>query len=348
MQPIHLILENPDDAERDMLNARILATAQALPRRVVPTEEVAALCGVPADQAIARSGVRERRWLSGDETALALGAEAARRALAEAELPLAEVDVLLNASGSHLQPIPDGAALLARELGQRGKSTYSLHATCLSFLVALHHAALLIHTGQARHVLIVSTEAGSLGLNHEQPESTLLIGDGAAAVLLGPARQTKQGQATQGIEAYRLETYPEGADHTRIRAGGSLMSPLLPEVTRADMTFDMQGLQVLKLAHRVIPEFLEGLRPGLSRGLGDIHHVIPHQASQAGLALMERLGWPAEKIEVTLPFLGNVIAASIPLTLHQALREKRVQEGDSLLIVGTGAGLIAGGLIFRL
>ncbi|WP_135229395.1 3-oxoacyl-ACP synthase III family protein [Deinococcus fonticola] len=326
-----------------ILNARILATGQALPQRIVPTAEVAALCGVPADLAMARSGVRERRWLSGDETALTLGAEAARNAVQAAGLSLDNVDALLNASGSHLQPIPDGAALLARELGLRGKSTYSLHATCLSFLVALHHACLLIHTGQVRHVLIVSTEAGSLGLNHAQAESTLLIGDGAAAVLLGPARH-----AAQGLEAYRLETYPEGAEHTRIRAGGSLMSPLRPEVTRADLTFDMQGLQVLKLARRVIPGFLERLRPGLSHGLTGLDHVIPHQASQAGLTLMERFGWPAERIEVTLPHLGNVIAASLPLTLHQAMREKRVAEGKTILLVGTGAGLIAGGGIFHL
>lgn len=325
------------------LNFRILGTGRALPRRMVPTAEVAALCGVPADEAEARSGVRERRWLSGDETALKLGAEAARQAVARAGLELSEVDVLLNASGSHLQPIPDGAALLARELGLRGLSSYSLHATCLSFLVALHHAGLLIHSGQARHILIVSTEAGSLGLNHAQPESTLLIGDGAAAVLLGPATQ-----AAQGIEAYRLETYPEGADHTRIRAGGSLMSPLLPEVTPADLTFDMQGLQVLKLAHRVIPGFLERLRPGLSSGLPGVDRVIPHQASQAGLALLQRFGWPAERVEVTLPYLGNVIAASLPLTLHQALEAGRAREGHSVLLLGTGAGLIAGAAILRL
>jgi 3-oxoacyl-[acyl-carrier-protein] synthase-3 len=325
------------------LNVRILATAQALPRRVVSTAEAAALCRVDARIAERRTGVRERRWLSGEETALTLGAQAAREAICSAGLAGADVDVLLNASGSQLQPIPDGAALLARELGLRGAATYSLHGTCLSFLLALHHAALLVHTGQARRVLIVSSEAGSVGLNPGQAESALLIGDGAAAVLVGEAERPDQGTL-----AIRFETYPEGADHTRIRGGGSLLPPGHPDVTPEAFTFDMQGLSVLKLASQVVPGFLERLRPGLSGGLPGIDRVIPHQASQAGLDLMRRYGWPQERVEVTLPTLGNVIAASLPLTLHQALTRGRAGTGDTLLLVGTGAGLSVGGLILRL
>lgn len=331
---------NPPDP---VLGVRLLATAQALPARRVPTAEVARLCGVPEAVALKRSGVHERRWLSGTETALTLGTQAAREALNRAGLNVSDVDVLLNASGSQLQPIPDGAALYARELGLTGAATYSLHGTCLSFLLALQHAALLIHTGRARHVLIISSEGGSVGLNPHQPESTLLIGDGAAAVLLGPP--TRPGQ---GLHATRIETHPAGADHTRISGGGTLRHPNHPAATPTDFTFDMQGLQVLKLASRVVPPFLERLRPGLSSGLPGITRVIPHQASQAGLDLLRRYGWPEEQVEVTLRTLGNVIAASLPLTLHQAVEAGRLGEGDTALLVGTGAGLIAGGVIWEL
>lgn len=325
------------------LGLHVRSTAQALPARVVPTAEAAALCGVAPEVAVKRTGVHERRWLSGDETALTLGAQAAREAVAAAGLDLAQIDTLLNASGSQLQPIPDGAALLARELGLRGAATYSLHGTCLSFLLALNHAALLIGAGQARHVLISSSEAGSPGLNFNQPESALLIGDGAAAVVVGPAE--REGQ---GIHAMRVATYPEGADHTRIRGGGSLLTPRHPAAVPDDFTFDMHGLSVLRLASQVVPDFLEGLRPGLSTGLPGIDRVVPHQASAAGLDLMRRYGWPAERTEVTLTHLGNVIAASLPLTLHQARSSGRAKVGDTLLLVGTGAGLIAGGMILRL
>jgi len=330
------------------LGLKLLGSGQALPGRVVPTAEVAALCGVDAAVAEARSGVQERRWLSDGETVLTLGAQAARAALGAADLEAGEVDLLLNASGSQAQPIPDGAALLARELGLLGVAAYSLHGTCLSFLMALQHAALMLGAGLARRVLIVSSEAGSKGLNPAQPESTLLIGDGAAAVVLGPGEAWRQGVPEQGLKAARFETYPEGADHTRIRGGGSLLRPADPGVRPEDFTFDMQGLQVLRLASQIVPGFLERLWPGLSRGLPGIDRVIPHQASLAGLKLMARCGWPAERTEVTLGHLGNVIAASLPLTLHQAVVNGRAREGDTLLLVGTGAGLTAGGLIWTL
>ncbi|MDV6375216.1 3-oxoacyl-[acyl-carrier-protein] synthase III C-terminal domain-containing protein [Deinococcus arenicola] len=326
-----------------ILGLRILSTAQALPARVVSTAEAAALCGMAPEIAVKRTGVHERRWLSGTETALTLGAQAAREAVAAAGLELSDIDTLLNASGSQLQPIPDGAALFARELGLRGAAGYSIHGTCLSFLLALNHAALLIGAGQARHVLIVSSEAGSPGLNFAQPESALLIGDGAAAVVVGPAVNEEQ-----GIHAMRVAIYPEGADHTRIRGGGSLLSPLHPDAVPTDFTFDMHGLSVLRLASQVVPGFLETLRPGLSTGLPGIDRVVPHQASAAGLDLMRRYGWPEGQTEVTLTHLGNVIAASLPLTLHQALTAGRAGEGDTVLFAGTGAGLIAGGLILRL
>ncbi|MGY2896597.1 3-oxoacyl-ACP synthase III family protein [Deinococcus sp. UYEF24] len=330
-------------ARAGVFGLRLLGSGQALPRREVSTAEVAALCGVNAEVAENRSGVRVRRWLSDGETVLSLGAEAARAALKAANLEAGDVDVLLNASGSQAQPIPDGGALLARELGLRGKAAYSLHGTCLSFLLALQHAGLLISGGLAERVLIVSSEAGSLGLNFAQPESSLLIGDGAAAVVLGPAE--REGQ---GLHAARFETYPEGAEHTRIRGGGSLLRPADPHVTPEDFTFDMHGLQVLKLASQVVPGFLERLRPGLSAGLPGIDRVIPHQASLAGLKLMQRSGWPEDRTEVTLTHLGNVIAASLPLTLHQAVSQGRANSGDTLLMVGTGAGLTAGGVIWKL
>lgn len=324
-----------------MIGMGILGTGAALPSRVVTTDELAVELGVNPRWARDRTGVAERRWLGGGETALTLGARAAREACAAADVELSDVDTLLNASGSVLQPIPDGAALLAGELGLDGVRAYSLHGTCLSSLAALQHAALLVAAGQARHVLIVSTEAASVGINRAQPESALLFGDGAAALVVGAA--THDGQ---GIEAHRWETHPAGARTTQIRGGGSLLPPGAgnPE----DYLFDMRGMEVLKLAHRLTPAFLERVLPGLSTGLPGIDRVIPHQASQAALSLMARLGWDPDRIETTLPRVGNMVAASIPQALHEALSSGRAGAGDRLLLVGTGAGLTLAATVVQL
>ena len=245
-----------------VLPIRILGTGQALPSRVVPTAEVAALCGLTAEAAEARTGVRERRWLSGSETALTLGAQAARGALAAANLALEDVDVLLNASGTQAQPIPDGGALLARELGLSGRAAYSIHGTCLSFLLALQHAALLIGSGQAARVLIVSTEGGSVGLNMAQPKVPFLIGDGAAAVVLG--RAVRPGQ---GLHAARIKPIPRARITPAFRAAAPCAIPATPPCSPRNTCSICRASGVLKLASRVVPASLERLRPGLSTGL---------------------------------------------------------------------------------
>lgn len=183
----------------------------------------------------------------------------------------------------------------------------------------------------------MSTEAGSRGLHFEQPESALLIGDAAAAVVVGPAERDGQ-----GIVAASFQTHPSGVRDAEIRGFGTRI-PIEQASERArDFKFDMQGLNLIGDALRIVPQFLETIRPGLGSGSEGIDRIIPHQTSRAGVELMARI-WGRKKIELTLPEVGNCISASLPLTLHRA----RVQEGETVLLVGTGAGTLYGGLIVQ-
>ncbi|SMH48312.1 3-oxoacyl-[acyl-carrier-protein] synthase-3 [Rathayibacter oskolensis] len=321
----------------DVLPLRILGTGEALPQRIVPTAEVAALCGVPEEEAVRRSGVLTRRWLADDEDPLELGLTAARQALAAAGIDAADVDVVLNASGTQLQAIPDGGALIAAGLGLEDVSAYSMHATCLSFLFALQEAGFLLATGRARHVLIVSTEGGSRGIDFGQPESALLFGDAAAAIVVGPADASGQGIVTS---AFKTQT--TGVKHAEIRGFGSRIRIEQAQDRLSDFKFDMHGGQLLVDALRNFPRFLEGVRPGLSKGLPGVDRVVPHQTSKAGIEGMARL-WGRENMVITLPEVGNTIGSAIPLALHRA----KVQEGESVLLVGTGAGTHYGAVILQ-
>jgi 3-oxoacyl-[acyl-carrier-protein] synthase-3 len=107
----------------------------------------------------------------------------------------------------------------------------------------------------------------------------------------------------------------------------------------------MDGPAVLRMVRGIAADFLEELYPGLSKSLVDIDVVVPHQASKVGLLMLERFGWPGKKIMSTLETLGNCVAASIPATLYQAVRDGNIQRGQKVLIAGTGAGLSIGGLV---
>ncbi len=325
------------------LPLKIMGIGRYLPKRIVPSSEVEALCALPTGWVERNSGVRERRWADEEETNSFMGAAAACEAIADAGIDPGDIDLIINASGSYEQPIPDTAPLIQRQLGlgASGIACFTIHATCLSFLVALDTCASLLTSGRYRTILVVTSEIASVGLNAAQPESASLLGDAAAAVVLGPTPLGEQA----GLYAARLETYGDGAYLTQVAGGGARKHPNKPNAQAADNLFSMQGSKVARFAIQHSPQFLERLRPGLSSGLGSISLVVPHQASLLALRTLGKFGWPSAKIVTTLDHLGNCIAASIPATLYVAIRQGRLQRGDEVLLVGTGAGLSLGGVI---
>ena len=148
-----------------------------LPPAVETAEELAPKINKTPQWIISRAGVKERRvsQIDVDE----MGAIAARKALGS-ETP----DLILNASGVGKQVIPDSSVFIQKELGFEGIPCFSIHATCLSFLVALNTAALFIEQGAYNKILIVSSDRGTRGRNYNEPESAALLGDAAAAILI--------------------------------------------------------------------------------------------------------------------------------------------------------------------
>lgn len=321
---------------------RIAGLGRYLPSRVVPSSELESLCGLPEGWVERRNGVRERRWASG-ETSSFMAAQAALEALAEAGLTPCDLDLVINASGTGEQAIPDTGALIQRQLGlgRSGIPAMSVHSTCLSFITAMEVAANYLYSGRFGKILIASSDIASCGINLKQPESATLVGDAAAAVVVvRPGAEDRS-----RITAVNFRTYGDGAELTAIPGGGSARHPHKPGHDPDDDLFRMDGPAVLRLVRQYDEMFLEGLSPGLSKSLGDIDLVVPHQSSRVGLQLLRRFGWPDASIMETLGELGNCVAASIPATLYQAVRDGRIERGDKVLLVGTGAGLSLGGLV---
>ncbi len=324
------------------LPLKIIGLGRYLPSRVVPSSELEKLCGVPAGWVERRNGVRERRWVT-HETASFMAAQAAREALDEVRLKPNQLDLIINASGTGEQAIPDTGALIQRQLGlgSSGIPAMTIHTTCLSFVAALDVASNLLASGRYKKILIASADVASCGINPKEPESASLVGDAAAAVVV---TRPDAGESSM-IHHAHFKTYGDGAYLTAIMGGGSARHPRKPNHNPDDDLFHMDGPAVLRMVLEVGADFLEELHPGLSKSLLDIDLVIPHQASKVGLMMLAHFGWPEEKIMQTLTWLGNCVAASIPVTLYQAAHDGKLTRGDKVLVAGTGAGLSIGGLI---
>lgn len=322
---------------------RLLGAGKALPSQLVSSASLDARLGRPAGYTFDKSGVRSRYFAAPDESQSRLGAAALRDALRNAGLKSGAVDLLISACGVPQQALPNTACFIAEQAGLApGTPAFDVNASCLGFVAALRVAAGMLAGGGFRRIAVVACDLASRGLDWDEPEASLIFGDGAAAVIV------ERGDGEQGIRAFKLATYPEGRHFCEIRAGGTERNPRAGAVP-ADYLFRMDGKGVFKLALKVLPPFLDALLDSAGAGLDSVDVVVPHQASALGLAhASKRLGVAESKIVNIFATHGNQVAASIPTALHEALASGRARAGSRVLLMGTAAGLTLGGLVLDL
>jgi len=326
-------------------NVKLLGTGAYLPERIVTASEMDRLINAKEGWSEKKSGVKQRHFVSGQETASYMGAEAAKEALKEAGITLGEIDCIIGASGTMEQPIPCNASLIQEALGKEagGIPCFDINATCLSFVTALDTISYLLHAGRYQRVLLVSSEIASVGINFEQNESSILFGDGAVAAVFSRTEESSH------IIASHMRTYSDGAHFAEIAGGGTkLHAKHYQEENKNPYLFHMDGTSIFKLSSRKLPSFMNELFEGTEMDLSDVDLLIPHQASASAMKIIRRkLGVKQELFMNIIENYGNMISASIPLGLHLAIQQGRLKRGNKVLLLGTSAGLSIGGVLFE-
>ncbi|MDO5657374.1 MAG: 3-oxoacyl-[acyl-carrier-protein] synthase III C-terminal domain-containing protein [Paracoccus sp. (in: a-proteobacteria)] len=324
----------------------IRGTGAYLPRQRRDSRQIDARLGWPLGETARRFGIEGRYVADAGETSSMMGAVAAERALQAAGVGARDLDLILGACGVMEQPIPSTAVLIQSRLGLEGTGipAYDINATCLSFVAALDHAGLMIAAGRARHVLIVSADIASVGLDWSRPEGAAIFGDGAAAVVLGRA---DEGEAAPALLATRIETYSEGREACVLAAGGTRINPARG-IAPSDALFRMDGQAAFRTASRHLPRFVARLLAASGLRRDDLDLVIPHQASAQALDhAAALLGFDDSRLINIFARCGNQIAASIPMALHEAVSTGRLKRGQNALLIGTSAGVSLGGAVLR-
>jgi 3-oxoacyl-[acyl-carrier-protein] synthase-3 len=330
-----------------MRRVQIAGTGMAVPAHAMSSLQLDERLGLAPGASLKQTGVR-RRFLSTHETAAQLAAQASRKALANAQLDWSDIDCLVAASATMDQALPYNAALVHAELGlsARRTTTLDINASCLSFLAALDTMSYLVDAGRYRNVLLVSCDIATFGIDWNDLREGGIFGDGAAAAII---RRSADG-ARAGILASKMETLSAGVEHCRIPAGGSRHHPRRSVHTVADFDaltlFHMEGKAVFKLASEALPGFTDALLAQAGVRMRDLAAVVPHQASQLALThLARRLDIGTEQLVDIFADYGNQVAASLPTALHLGLLGQRFRRGDTILLLGTGAGLAMGGMV---
>lgn len=311
------------------MNFKITGTGIYLPPYIETSKETATFINKSEEWIASKTGVTERR--KSDIDVDKMGAIAAKQAMGGNTKP----DLIINASGVPKQTIPDTSVFFQKELGLNNIPCFSIHGTCLSFLIALNNAAALINSNTYKRILIISSDRGTIGRNPENPESAALLGDGAAAILI-EAEESK----FNNFHYWKMNTWSDGANLTEVRGGGTALHPQNPSTKPEDNLFSMDGPSIYKIARKKAYKMVSETFKNVEFDKTDVSWVIPHQASEKAVtAYHEYGGFEENKIINIVAKTGNCVAASMPMALVTAVQDGRIMRGDLLYFIGTGAGL---------
>ncbi len=304
--------------------AGILGVGSFLPPKIVTNDELAARMDTTDDWIVSRTGIRERRVVEPGVLTSDLAVEAAARALDDAGLTAADLDLIVVASSTPDYPgsFPSTASVVQSRLGAKTAAAFDLGAVCSGFAYALHVAAQMVISGANRCVLVIGAETLSRVTDWDDRSTAVLFGDGAGAAVVG---EVAEGGYLGGL----LGADGSGGPLLCISRGGDTPGKIY-----------QNGKEVYKFAVTMMGEAAVQAVENAGLTLSDVDLLIPHQANIRIIdKAAERMGLPREKVMVNLDKYGNTSAATIPIALDEAVKTGRVQTGSLLVTVGFGAGL---------
>lgn len=325
-----------------MLKVKMIGLGYYLPQEKVTSEDLDRRLNLPLGSVENKSGLKVRHFANAEETNSFMGAKAALQAIEDAGIDIHDIDAIIGACGVGEQAIPCNAALIQRQLNleDSGIPCFDVNSTCLSFLTAVEMASYLIVGKKFKHVLIVSSELPSRGLNWQDMETCTIFGDGAAACVLSAA------EGTSKILSAHLQTHSIGAEFCKIEAGGTRILPSMYPDHPNSAYFQMYGKKVFKLASQLIKQSTQTLLKNAKLTIDDIDLVIPHQASKLAIHhVRKQLGVPPARYGDMYERIGNQMAASIPTAMCLLREQGQLLRGQTLYLLGSGAGLAVGGII---
>ncbi|HEU4751552.1 MAG TPA: beta-ketoacyl-ACP synthase III [Armatimonadota bacterium] len=314
--------------------AGILGLGSYAPERVLTNQDLERMVETNDEWIVSRTGIRERRIADPAEKTSDLAIRAASRALKDAELSPEELDLIIVATTTADALFPATASVVQAALGATRAAAFDLSAACSGFIYGLSVGAQFIGTGAYQRVLVIGAETLSRITNWRDRSTCVLFGDGAGAAVLGPVQQG------QGFLAFDLGSDGGGAELLAVDPGGYGHPLTTGSEAELACSIRMAGQEVFKFAVRICEE---STRRSLERaGLApeDVDCLIPHQANIRIIdAAAKRLGIEESRVFSNVHRYGNTSAASIPLALNEAREQGRIRPGDTLALVGFGAGL---------
>lgn len=310
--------------------------------RVMTNHDFEKLVDTSDEWIVQRTGIRERRFVAPEQATSDLCIAAGRQAVENSGLRAEDLDLVVVGTLTPDYLLPACATLVQSGLGATRAGAFDVNAACTGFLTALHTGEAFIAAGRARNVLVLGAESLSRFLDMSDRASCILFGDGAGAAVLRPHAETGRGEILRST----LGADGSGYDLIHMRGGGAKIPPTAESLAKGEHFIRLRGREVFRFAVTkmadLILEMVEGFDPA------DVCVVVPHQVNARIIeAAIERVGWSMDRVFVNIDKYGNTSAATVPMALHEAIEQGRLQPGKLVVFVAFGAGLTWGGTLIR-
>jgi 3-oxoacyl-[acyl-carrier-protein] synthase-3 len=323
-----------------VIRPAVLGLGVHVPPRVLTNTDLEQMVETTDEWIVTRTGIRERRIVEADQASSDLAVPAAEAALREAGIDAGDLDLIICGTTTPDMVFPATACLVQDRIGAKRAGAFDLLAACSSFVYAMITAAQAIESGVARHVLVVGAEVLSKLVDWTDRTTCVLIGDGAGAVVMGPARNGG------GVRATVVGADGSAADILKLPSPGSRIPMTEDTIAKGLHRARMDGSSVFKLAVRIVPEAIGQVVRQAGMTMDDIAWIVPHQANQRIIeAIARATDVPLGRFISTIERYGNTSSASIPLSLWEARRDGRLKDGDHVVLVAFGGGFTWSGMV---
>jgi 3-oxoacyl-[acyl-carrier-protein] synthase-3 len=317
----------------------VLGCGSYLPQRVVTNAELASRIETSDDWIVQRTGIRERHVAAEGEFTSHLAINAARAALAAADVDPQSIDLIVLGTSTPDNTFPATAVAVQDGLGIHHGAAFDLQAVCSGFVYALATADNFLRSGSFKRALVIGAETFSRILDWNDRTTCVLFGDGAGALVLDAQRQDGT-SADRGVLTTHLRS--DGRHKAKLYVDGG------PSSTQTVGHLRMEGREVFKHAVGMITDVIVDAFEATGLSAETIDWFVPHQANKRIIdASAHKLHIAPSKVVLTVDRHGNTSAASIPLALDVAVKDGRIKKGDVVLLEAMGGGFTWGSALVR-
>jgi len=324
------------------MNAKITATAHSTPERVMTNFDIEKLVDTSDDWIRSRTGITQRHVVSENEANSDISTRIAISLLKKSGIDPDEIDVIIIGTVTPDHFTPSTAALVQKNIGASNAWGYDLSAACSGFLYGLETGANFIASGKYKKIMVIGVDVMTSILDFQDRDTCVIFGDGGGGVILEPT------SSKNGIVDSILHMDGSGGEYLIVPGGGSRMPASEKSVNDRAHYIKQDGKTVFKHAVKGMADVSEKILFRNNLTGDDIALFIPHQANKRIIeSAANRCGISEDKVLINIDQYGNTTAGTIPIAINEAINDKRIKNGDYLLLASFGAGFTWGSILIK-